>query len=144
MDEFAIAGIDADVGIRALAGVEEHQVAGFEFISGDGPALAAHVAGAVGQADVGALLVDVFDEAAAVHAFRGIVTAEPVRGADHAERLQQGLNLGAYALREGFLRLDGGCGHQGEGEEQKICKESHRRQSLRCKKNSCPIRPLKR
>src|SRR5204862_4529647 len=86
MDEAVVAKIDADMGKRVTAGVEEHEVARLEVIDRNTVAHLRLLARAARQRHAGDLLEYVADESAAIHpAFRRL-SSELVADADQVER----------------------------------------------------------
>ena len=94
VDEFAVADVEADMGIFVCAaGIEKDKIAGFQFAVGNFSAGCGHIARGAWQIDVEGVFIDELDHAAAVKAC-GCGTAAPFVG-----RADQ-----AHAVKHQFLR----------------------------------------
>ena len=108
MHEFAIANVDSDMRVGFLACIEEYEIAGLHFGLCNLLSKTAHFRGAARQTDIGGVLVNVFDKAAAIEAFLRIVAAEFIGCADQAQGFQQWLGPGFDAIGNGLI-----CGFLG-------------------------------
>jgi hypothetical protein len=103
MHETVVAQIDADMGERAVEGIEEDQVAWLEFFACQRLGRLADRAAVARQRDAGRFPEHVADEAAAVEAAFGRCPAQPVGAADQAYRIQRHLaggDVGACRKRQ--------------------------------------------
>ena len=87
MDEFTVTEIDPDMGERAAHGVEEHEIAGLEFLATDLVAEAGHFTGGARQVETDRVAEHVEHQAAAVEAGLGRRTAKAVTYAEVGKRL---------------------------------------------------------
>jgi hypothetical protein len=107
MDEEVVAEVDADMGEGAAHGVEEHQVAGLQFVLVDDLAGLADLARTARQVEAEAFLENVADEAGAVEAGFGAAAAALVADSDEVERLLERVlyvSGGAVDESDGLLR----------------------------------------
>jgi hypothetical protein len=89
MDETFVAEIDADVGKRAVQGIEKDQITGAQQLALDGTAVAGNVSGAALNGQAGGSIIDVTDHAAAIQPGFRILAAKPVTGANQAKRIKR-------------------------------------------------------
>src|SRR5688572_4416361 len=98
VDEAAVADIHADVRVRLVAGVVEHQIAWHEVAPLDRRADAALLARSARQWLAPRLLEDMRDQPAAVESGLGRAAAVPVARAEGVQRVREGTHAGGARL----------------------------------------------